>query len=114
MPSPSTSINTSPGGREVVIGRGAVDVWVDVRLQAPSDVSRRHAVIRRDAENRFWIQDLSQFGTSVDGERIPEGNEIELRHGAMIDLAAVAQLQFRVAAPALPPLPVPPPPPTRA
>lgn len=94
---------------EVVIGRGAVDVWVDLRLQAPADVSRRHVVIRRDGDNRFWIEDLSQFGTWVDGERLQQAAPTELRHGASIDLAAVAQLRFRVEQPALPPIPLPPP-----
>ncbi|MEM6703543.1 MAG: FHA domain-containing protein [Acidobacteriota bacterium] len=94
---------------EFVIGRGAVDVWVDLRLQAPADVSRRHVLIRRDDERRFWIEDLSQFGTWVDGGRIPQSTPTELRHGATIDLAAVAKLRFRIEQPALPPIPLPPP-----
>ena len=100
---------------EVLIGRGALDVWVDLRLRTPADVSRRHALIRRDDRDRFWIQDLSQYGTWVDGKQIPKGDEIELGDGATIDLAAVAKLRFRRGRGAqletLPPLPPPPPPP---
>ena len=95
----------------VVIGRGAIDVWVDLRLRTLSDVSRRHTQIRRDANGGFWIQDLSQYGTSVDGRPVPSDREVELSDGALIDLASVAQLRFRrrvAVAVGLPPLPPPP------
>ncbi len=97
----------------VLIGRGALDVWVDLRLRTLADVSRRHSQVRRDAEDRFWIQDLSQYGTWVDGRQVPAEGEIELRDGSVIDLAGVTKLRFRLVrqVPALPVLPPPPPPP---
>jgi hypothetical protein len=84
---------------EVFVGRGAVDVWVDLRLDTVPDVSRKHARIRRDAAaGRYRVQDLSQFGTTVDGRAVPAGGELELRDGAVLELAGAVALTFRQAA----------------
>jgi hypothetical protein len=62
---------------QIVIGRGGVDYWVDLRLAAPADVSREHIRLKRDeATGQFSIKDLSKFGTSIDGTRIESGVEI--------------------------------------
>ena len=45
---------------------------MDLKLNAPPDVSREHCRIRRDpATGRFFLKDVSQFGTTIDGRRIP-------------------------------------------
>jgi hypothetical protein len=81
---------------EIVVGRGAVDVWVDLRLEALPDVSRRHLKIRRDGTGGgYWLEDLSQFGTSVDGRPVGGGGPVELRDGARIGLADVMSMTFR-------------------
>jgi hypothetical protein len=60
----------------VVIGRGGVGYWVDVKLRAAPDVSREHLRIRRDpATGAFFVKDLSSFGTTLDGVAIPKGVE---------------------------------------
>lgn len=83
---------------EVAIGRGGKTVWVDVRLNAPADVSREHCRIRRDgASGRFYITDLSQFGTAVDGRKLPSGTELELPAKARIDLAGVVGIEWEKA-----------------
>jgi predicted component of type VI protein secretion system len=80
------------------IGRGGSSVWVDVQVFAPSKVSREHLRIRHDGGGRFFIQDLSAWGTSVNGDAIPAavkgpdgvtrgGMERELPASARIDLA---------------------------
>jgi hypothetical protein len=57
---------------QIVIGRGGKSFWVDLKLTAPPDVSREHCRIRRDpATGRFFLKDVSQFGTTVDGKKIP-------------------------------------------
>lgn len=87
------------------IGRGGSAVWVDVQVFAPSKVSREHVRIRHDRGGRFFIQDLSAWGTSVNGEAIPPagkgpdgitrgGPERELPATARIDLAGALVLQF--------------------
>jgi FHA domain-containing protein len=54
---------------EIVIGRDAPDVWVDLRLETSLDVSREHARLRRAPESgAFRIKDLSKLGTTVNGK----------------------------------------------
>jgi FHA domain/Protein of unknown function (DUF3662) len=93
---------------EIVIGRGGKAVWVDLKLEGPADVSREHCRIRRDAQTgSFFIRDLSQFGTTVNGTSIPnsvervEGGEkvdrkreVLLPSRASITLADVSTLEF--------------------
>jgi hypothetical protein len=55
----------------VSIGRGGSAAWVDVQVIASSRVSREHLRIRADAEGRFFAQDVSLWGTTVDGGAIP-------------------------------------------
>jgi hypothetical protein len=80
------------------IGRGGSSVWVDVQVFGPSKVSREHLRIRHDGGGRFFIQDLSAWGTSVNGETIPpavKGPDGITRGGTeRIDLAGVLVMQF--------------------
>jgi pSer/pThr/pTyr-binding forkhead associated (FHA) protein len=65
---------------EIVIGRGGVGYWVDLKLDVVADVSREHARLRRDeTSGRFYIKDLSRFGTTVDGR--PIASSVETRRG---------------------------------
>jgi len=91
---------------EIVIGREAPDVWVDLRLDTLPDVSREHARVQRTAEGRFRIKDLSKLGTTVDGSPIASSLEVvngetrdldrwvDLPDRARIGLAGVVNLQF--------------------
>jgi hypothetical protein len=61
---------------QTVIGRGGKAFWVDLKVEGPADVSREHCRIRRDSTSgQFAIKDLSQYGTSVNGEQIPSSLE---------------------------------------
>jgi FHA domain/Protein of unknown function (DUF3662) len=93
---------------EIVIGRGGKAVWVDLKLEGPADVSREHCRIRRDPNTgTFFIRDLSQFGTTVNGTSIPKSveqveggekvdrnREVLLPSPARITLADVCTLEF--------------------
>jgi hypothetical protein len=84
---------------EIVIGRGGKAVWVDLKLEGPADVSREHCRIRRDPKTgNFFIRDLSQFGTTVNGTPIPNSVdrnlEVLLPSPAKIALADVCTLEF--------------------
>ncbi len=92
---------------QVVIGRGGKAYWVDLRLDTAPDVSREHCRIRRDpASGRFYLKDVSQFGTTVNGKPVPsslvtaggrtEDKNVEtpLPAKARIGLAGVVYLEF--------------------
>jgi pSer/pThr/pTyr-binding forkhead associated (FHA) protein len=70
-------------------------------------VSREHFRVRRDPARGFLIQDVSLWGTSVDGTPLPPavktaegvvqpGDERELPAEARIDVAGSLVIQFRV------------------
>ena len=80
---------------QVVIGRGGRSYWVDVKLETLPDVSREHCRIRRDSETgRFTIEDVSQFGTAVNGKPVGQNQSAELPPRATISLAGVIDLQW--------------------
>jgi hypothetical protein len=92
----------------IAVGRGGSSAWVDVQIIASSKVSREHFRIRRDRAGRFFIQDVSLWGTSVDGEPLPPaikndegvahpGAERPLPSRARIGLADAIVMQFEAA-----------------
>ncbi len=89
----------------VSIGRGGSAVWVDVQVATGSRVSREHARLRADGDGRFYIQDVSLWGTTVDDVPIPSaikgpegvaepGAEHRLAPRARIGLAGAITLDF--------------------
>jgi hypothetical protein len=79
---------------QVVIGRGGKSFWVDLKLNAPPDVSREHCRIRRDpATGRFFLKDVSQFGTTIDGKPVPAS--LETKDGQDRDLNVEAPIPAR-------------------
>jgi hypothetical protein len=93
----------------ISIGRGGSAAWVDVQVAAGSKVSREHVRIRRDATGAFFIQDVSLWGTLLDGDSIPPavkgaegvsqpGAEHPLPTRARIGLADVLTVTFEAAA----------------
>ena len=97
-------------GNQVVIGRGGQAYWVDLKLDTAPDVSREHCRLRRDpASGRFYLKDVSQFGTTVDGVAVPtsieavDGKpqdlnvEVPLGKRARIGLAEMVFLDFEQA-----------------
>lgn len=83
---------------QVVIGRGGRSYWVDLKLETLPDVSREHCRIRRDAETgRFTIEDVSQFGTAVNGKLVGRNASADLPTRATLSLAGVIDLQWEQA-----------------
>lgn len=89
----------------VSIGRGGSAVWVDVQVAASSRVSREHVRLRADSSGRIFAQDVSLWGTTVDGAPIPPavkgpegvaqpGAEFPLPARARIGLADVVTIEF--------------------
>jgi FHA domain len=93
---------------EIVVGRGGRDYWTDIKLETLPDVSREHFRLRRDpASGQFFLKDLSQLGTTIDGVKAPSCIELEggekrdlnleapVPAHARIGLAGVVFLEFR-------------------
>ena len=87
----------------IKIGRGGAAHWVDITLVAGAKISREHCRIRRDNAGRYFLQDVSTWGTFLNGQRVPrfEGagtssQERELTDGASIRLADLVTMEFRV------------------
>lgn len=81
----------------ISVGRGGSSVWVDVQIIASSKVSREHFRIRHDPSGRFYIQDWSSWGTSVNREPIPpavKGSNGVLQAGAERELPASAEIRL--------------------
>jgi hypothetical protein len=82
----------------ISIGRGGSAHWVDVQVVGSTRVSREHCRIRRAADGRFFLQDVSTWGTSVDGRRIEpfirqqEGQLEEIGHEHLLGGPARIQL----------------------
>lgn len=80
---------------KIVIGRGGRSYWVDLKLDTLPDVSREHCRIRRDPETgRFTIEDVSQFGTAVNGKPVGRNAAADLPDRATISLAGVIDLKW--------------------
>ena len=52
-------------------------------------VSRFHATLTKKNDNKWYIQDHSKNGTTVNGERIPSNQDIKLKKGDKISCAGV-------------------------
>jgi FHA domain-containing protein len=87
------------------VGRGGSSAWVDVQVLAGSKVSREHFRLRRDPSGRFFIQDVSLWGTTLNNEALPPavktadgvaapGPERELPPNARIGMAGILEIQF--------------------
>jgi hypothetical protein len=92
----------------ISIGRGGSAAWVDVQIVASPKISREHVRIRVDQDGRCFIQDVSLWGTSVDGVPIPAavksadgvaqpGSEQALPSKARIELAGAVAIDFEAA-----------------
>ena len=83
---------------QIVVGRGGHDYWTDVKLDTLPDVSREHCRIRRNPETgNFTVEDVSQFGTAVNGKPVGRDAVAELPSRATITLAGVIDLQWEAA-----------------
>jgi pSer/pThr/pTyr-binding forkhead associated (FHA) protein len=87
----------------VSIGRGGREHWVDIQLVTTPRVSREHCRIRRDERGRFFLHDLSTWGTSIDGKPVrpaispgeAAAHELELPSQARIQLADAVVIEFQ-------------------
>ncbi len=84
---------------QIRIGRAGDEQQVDLALYSTDEISRQHAIIRRDpATGAFSILDASTNGTWVNGKRLRKGSEDLLPKRAQIALGEVLTLGFEVRA----------------
>jgi hypothetical protein len=80
---------------EISVGRGGRTEYCDLVLEAPADISRQHFYLRRDDRTGvFYIQDVSRFGTAVDGRKLASKEWAPLPDKASIQLADKLSLEF--------------------
>jgi hypothetical protein len=92
----------------ISLGRGGIAHWVDLTLVGSQRISREHCRIRRGVDGAFLLRDVSQWGTTINGVRVPtadgEGHqsapgaeaEQALLDGDVIRLADEIRLTFHI------------------
>jgi hypothetical protein len=81
---------------EISVGRGGQTEFCDLELNGPADISRQHFYIRQDSETReFFIQDVSKFGTSVNGNKLVPKEWTLLPSQTEITLADRMKIEFQ-------------------
>jgi class 3 adenylate cyclase len=73
-------------------------------LVTDSAVSRRHCLIARSADGRWYVRDVSRNGTRVAGRRLVPNVETEIRPGEMLSVGS-HQFRFETRAAASGPVP---------
>jgi predicted component of type VI protein secretion system len=64
-------------------------------VDGPVDISRQHFYLRRDEVTReFFIQDVSRFGTMVDGKKLAQREWVPIPSKARIKLADKIVIEF--------------------
>jgi hypothetical protein len=82
--------------QEISAGRGGRKEFCDLELDGFADVSRKHFYLRQDPETQeFLIQDVSKFGTSVNGKKLAPKEWVRLPAKAKITLADVVTIDFQ-------------------
>ncbi len=80
---------------EIAIGRGGRAEYCDLQLDGPADISRQHVYLRRDETSReFYIQDVSRFGTAVDGNKVAHKEWVRIPSKARLKLADKVVIDF--------------------
>jgi hypothetical protein len=81
---------------EISVGRGGQREFCDFELDGPADISRQHFYLRQDPDTReFFIQDVSKFGTFVDGKKLTPKEWVRLPSEATIVLAERITIRFQ-------------------
>jgi predicted component of type VI protein secretion system len=80
---------------EIAVGRGGRTEYCDLELDGLVDVSRQHFYLRRDeGTGDFFIQDVSKFGTAVDGKRLVHKEWVRIPPKATIKLSDKIVIEF--------------------
>jgi FHA domain len=90
---PDGDVQVGPG-QELILGRDPVHSPVSGTFSRYDNVSRRHATLGMDQVGNAWIRDeRSTNGTFVNDRRLQPGEQVGLREGDSVRLAADARAQ---------------------
>jgi hypothetical protein len=73
---------------EVTVGRGSKSIAVDLRLKGDPEISRIHAVIRRDENGIYWITANGRNATLVSGREIPREEQTQVGVDEKIEICS--------------------------
>ena len=63
---------------EITIGRGSRSITVDLALKGDPEVSRVHAVLRRENDGRYWVVSKGRNPLMLNGREIPKEERTEV------------------------------------
>lgn len=69
---------------EISIGRKSNKITSDVMLDGDPEISRPHAIIRRDSEGKYWIVHKGKNPTLINGREVPAGQPYPVMPGEPI------------------------------
>lgn len=78
---------------EITIGRGSRSKPVDIPLAGDPEISRRHIVLTRDANENFWLMNEGRNPPIISNREIPTGQRVGVRSG---DTIAVCSYLLRI------------------
>lgn len=73
---------------ETSIGRGSKSKPVDIALSGDPEISRRHASVITDGNERFWILNEGRNPAMIAGHDLPSGQRIPVQPGTNIAVGA--------------------------
>lgn len=73
---------------EISIGRKSAKVLSDVMLDGDPEVSRPHAVLRRDQQGKFWLTHKGKNSTVVAGRQVPQEQPYPITPGEPISICS--------------------------
>lgn len=63
---------------EITIGRGSRSITVDLALKGDPEVSRVHAVLKRENDGRYWVESKGRNPLLINGREIPKEERTEV------------------------------------
>ncbi len=75
-------------GNEIVLGRGSKSKPVDVPLVGDPEVSRRHLILARDRNGRYYVINEGRNPAMINNTELPLGQRIALQPGQPVSICS--------------------------
>lgn len=73
---------------EVTIGRGSRSITVDVPMKGDPEISRVHAILRRESDGSYWITPKGRNPTVVSGREIPREEKSRIQPDEKVEICS--------------------------